>query len=84
MNNENMQTVELPLTAQMSVDVAFQNVVNVVRAFSGNAEVHERLAQSLGVIREQLMAFAQLVAKPAAQLAAPLVEEVPAVEVPAN
>lgn len=63
MSNENTTpAIALPLSAQMSVDVAFQNVVNVVRAFNGNAEVHERLAQSIGVIREQLLAFAQLVA----------------------
>jgi len=58
MNNE--YKIDLPLTEQMSADVAYKNVTVAVRAVTANAETHENLAKSLGVIREQLVAFATL------------------------
>lgn len=75
--NEDQISVDLPLSAKMHVDVAYKNVVIAVRAFNANAETHESLAQSLGVIREQLEAFGALLAKlqPAAKADDAIVEE---------
>lgn len=55
--------VELPFTSQMSVDVAYRNITIAARALSANAETHENLVQSLGVVREQMIALASLQAE---------------------
>jgi len=44
-----------PALQPMSPAVAFKNIVAVVRSFSGNADAHDLLQQSLVVIRERLI-----------------------------
>jgi hypothetical protein len=56
MSNEQIK-IELPFTAKMSVDQAFQSVRNAVRSCTGTAETHEHLALALNVVQEQLVAF---------------------------
>lgn len=38
----------------MDLEIAFQNVKNTSREFNGNADVHEKIAQSLLIIEQKL------------------------------
>ena len=46
----------------MDINTAFKNVNIAVRAFVTTAEGHEFLAQSMNLIRDQLVAYGELLA----------------------
>jgi hypothetical protein len=50
-----MSQNQAPQEVAMDIVSAVNNVTNVVRAFSGNAETHELLAASLRVIRARIV-----------------------------
>ena len=54
------EETQTPAQATMDIDTAYKNVNLAVRAFVANLETHEFLAQSMGVIRDQLIAYGAL------------------------
>jgi len=54
------EETQTPAQATMDIDTAYKNVNLAVRAFVANLETHEFLAQSMGVIRDQLIACGAL------------------------
>ena len=54
------EETQTPVQNTMDIDTAFKNVNLAVRAFVANLETHEFLAQSMAVIRDQLIAYGAL------------------------
>lgn len=77
-NENNAQTQQAPAPAQptMTLDTAFNNIVQVVRAYRGTADEHDALRTSLQVI--------WAASRPAPAVAAPAPAEPAASGEPAN